>query len=486
MDYPLSQSFLSDKSPLAHFLRGGLRFLALALFTVSSTVRAVSPPPDGGYLFDNTAEGTNALFHLTSGSDNTAIGNLALFDNTNGSDNTAIGAFALEQNTGFSNTATGSSALAANTSGDGNTATGAFALSSNTIGRFNTAVGHEALLDNVSGGKNTACGFGALISNTGDDNTAVGYEALLNNRGVDNTATGVDALLSNTTGNSNTAAGSNALQLNTAGSNNTANGLSALFSNNTGSNNTACGVSALASNTGGHDNMADGAQALFQNKTGSFNIALGSNAGVNLTGSNNIDIGAPGVAGESSKIRIGVKGTHNGTFIAGISGVPVSGTQVVVNANGKLGVATSSARFKEAIKPMDKASETILALKPVTFRYKEELDPDKIPQFGLVAEEVEKVNPDLIARDEEGKVMSVRYEAINAMLLNEFLKAHRKLEQQQATIQRQQKQIEALTAAVRNVSVQLELGKPHFPLSGSSHAGHPSDPIVEPESMKGQ
>ena len=188
---------------------------------------------------------------------------------------------------------------------------------------------------------------------------------------------------------------------------------------------------------------------------------MGSNAGANLTsGSNNIDIGAPGTAGEANKIRIGKQGTQNGTFIAGISGVAVSGAQVVVNTTGKLGVAAFSACFKEAIKPMDKASEAILALKPVTFRYKQELDPDKIPQFGLVAEDVEKVNPDLVVRDEDGKVMTVRYEAVNAMLLNEFLKAHRKQQGQQIMIERQQKQIEALTAGLQKVTSRVEAANP--------------------------
>jgi uncharacterized coiled-coil protein SlyX len=189
---------------------------------------------------------------------------------------------------------------------------------------------------------------------------------------------------------------------------------------------------------------------------------------------NNIDIGNAGVAAESHKIRIGTQGTHNGTFIAGIVGVAVNGTQVVVNANGKLGVTTSSARFKEAIRPMDKLSEAILALKPVTFRYKHELDPDGIPQFGLVAEQVEKVNPDLVARDADGKVYTVRYDAVNAMLLNEFLKEHRKAEEQDATIAQVkstaaeqgatiallQKQIEVLTAGLQKVSAQLEASKP--------------------------
>jgi len=179
------------------------------------------------------------------------------------------------------------------------------------------------------------------------------------------------------------------------------------------------------------------------------------------------------VAGEAAKIRIGKQGTQNGTFIAGIFGVAGTGSQVVVNSTGKLGVITSSARFKETIKPMDKASESILALQPVTFRYKHELDPDAIPQFGLIAEQVEKVNPDLVVRDADGKVNTVRYEAVNAMLLNEFLKEHRQVQQlkatvaqqqkeitgQQATAALQQKQIEALTATVQKVSDQLEPNK---------------------------
>ena len=179
---------------------------------------------------------------------------------------------------------------------------------------------------------------------------------------------------------------------------------------------------------------------------------MGSNGGGNLTtGSNNIDIGANvlGNAGEANTIRIGKQGTQKATFIAGISGVPVTGSTVVVNASGKLGVATSSARFKQAIKPMDKASEAILALKPVSFRYKSEIDPEGIPQFGLIAEEVEKVNPDLVGRDENGKVNTVRYEAVNAMLLNEFLKAHRDLQELKATVAEQRKQIETLAATVQ-------------------------------------
>ena len=198
------------------------------------------------------------------------------------------------------------------------------------------------------------------------------------------------------------------------------------------------------------------------------NIALGSNAGANLTtGSNNIDIGNRGVAGDAAKIRIGKVGTQTATFIAGIHGVTMaSGVGVVVSSTGQLGTVTSSARFKEAIKPMDQASEALLKLEPVTFRYKEELDPDHIPQFGLVAEQIEKVNPDLVVRDANGKVNTVRYEAVNAMLLNEFLKEHRNVAEQQSTIAelkttvaQQQKQIEALTVSVQKVSDQLELNK---------------------------
>jgi hypothetical protein len=237
----------------------------------------------------------------------------------------------------------------------------------------------------------------------------------------------VSALFHNTSGSDNTASGAFALLNNTTGSENTANGATALSGNTTGSNNTADGVEALLINTG-NSNTGSGYFALINNTSGSHNIAVGANAGFNLTtGSNNIDIGNKGLTGEAATIRIGTVGTQTKTFVAGIHGATAfGGTAVFVNSVGQLGTLTSSARFKEAIKPMDKASETILALKPVTFRYKQELDPDGIPQFGLVAEEMEKVNPDLVIRDEQGKPYTVRYEAVNAMLLNEFLKEHRR------------------------------------------------------------
>jgi hypothetical protein len=333
----------------------------------------------------------------------------------------------------------------------------------------NTALGDNALVNNT-GASNTAIGENALFSNTmGINNTAIGVFALQNNTtGSNNMASGWDALRNNTTGYQNTATGFEALLGNTGGTNNTATGYIALAVNSAGQNNVATGVDALGLNTIGSFNTADGQGALGRNTTGNTNIALGSDAGINLTaGNNNIDIGNAGVAGESNNIRIGTSGTQTNAYIAGISGVTVAGgIGVIVDSSGHLGTTTSSARFKETIKPMDKASEAILQLKPVVFRYKHELDPAGIPQFGLVAEDVEKVNPDLVARDDQGKPYTVRYEAVNAMLLNEFLKEHKVVQEQNARltkqetfIARQQKQIETLTAAVQKVSVELELSK---------------------------
>jgi uncharacterized coiled-coil protein SlyX len=222
--------------------------------------------------------------------------------------------------------------------------------------------------------------------------------------------------------------------------------------------------------------------ALIANTTGGNNIALGRSAGSKITaGSNNIEIGNVGVAGDSNTIKIGTAGTQKSTFIAGINGVGVSGAAVLVSSSGQLGVASSSARFKENIQPMEKTSEALLALKPVTFRYKKELDPEAIPQFGLIAEEVEKVDPKLVARDAEGKVFTVRYEAVNAMLLNEFLKEHRKVEElevtitqvkstlakQEVIIAQQAKETKALAARlaeqalqIQKVSDQVEVNRP--------------------------
>jgi hypothetical protein len=419
---------------------------ALACFVVLSTAQAVIPPPDGGYPNENTAEGTRSLYNLTIGAANTAIGFQALFHDTTGSQNTASGDGALFNNrTGFANTALGWGALTGNTTGGNNTASGNEALYRNTSGFSNTATGMEALYVNTTGNSNTATGQAALFSNT---------------TGNDNTSTGVYSLFANSTGSSNTADGVEALYNNTTGTENTASGYGALNQDNTGSYNTATGVSALESNITGNHNTASGVSALYSNNRGSYNIAIGDSAGFNLTtGDHNIDIGNDGVAGESSTIRIGGSNQTN-TYIAGISGATVpSGVAVIVDSGGHLGTVTSSARYKGDIRPMDKASEAVLGLQPVTFHYKKELDPKAIPQFGLVAEQVEKIDPDLVAHDEQGKPYTVRYDAVNAMLLNEFLKEHRTVQEQGATITELKKQIAALTAGLQKVSAQLEVSK---------------------------
>ncbi|PYL25704.1 MAG: hypothetical protein DMF44_01720 [Verrucomicrobia bacterium] len=396
----------SGKSIDRSSLRLGFLLITFVLvwFALSPTMQAVTPPPDGGYPGANTAEGDDALLNLTSGSDNTAIGFETLFNDTSGLDNTAVGSGALY---------------------------------SNTTGNDNTALGEGVLNQNTSG-------FG-------------------------NTATGIEAMLSNTTGSNNTATGNSALNANLTGTFNTAHGAGALFKNTIGGNNTATGLSALANNISGNNNTASGFEALLFNRSGNNNIAVGATAGKNIDiGSNNIDIGNVGMADESNAIRIGAKRIHQNTFIAGIHGTTVAGgIGVIIDGKGHLGTATSSARFKDEIKPMDKASEAILALKPVTFHYKHELDPEGIPQFGLVAEQVEKVDSNLVARDEEGKPYTVRYEAVNAMLLNEFLKAHRRIEEQDGRLQKQeaaiakhQKQIEALTTGLQKVSARLEVSEP--------------------------
>jgi hypothetical protein len=397
---------------------------ALICFALVQNAQAVLPPPDGGYGppdygAGNTAEGQDALFSLTSGAVNTAVGLFSLYHNTTGNFNTAIGAGALLNNTA-----------------DQNTATGAGALLSNTTGEFNTANGEAALFYNTTGIGNTATGFSALVQNTtGDQNTACGLRALWKN----------------TTGFWNTADGAGALALNTTGARNTATGQSALSKNTTGSLNTATGNDALPNNTVGRFNTAIGFGALFDNTTGSQNTAIGYSAGVDVsTAFNVICIGA-NVAGAN---------VSNTTWIGNVYGRTTRNATtapVVVSADGQLGTVASSERFKKDIATMQKASESILSLRPVTFHYK--TDTADTPQFGLIAEEVAKVNPALVLPDQEGKPYTVRYEAVNAMLLNEFLKAHQNMEEQGATIAKQQRQIEALTAGLQKVSAQLEAGK---------------------------
>ena len=353
----------------------------------------------------------------------------------------------------------------------GNTAEGQAALFSLTTGFGNTAIGFKALLRNTTGFSNTANGNAALISNTtGEGNTAIGQAALgSNTTGVANVAVGAGALALETNSASNTAVGTNALEANTTGIENTAIGDEALTISN-GTNNSALGHFALFRNTTGNFNTAVGESALFSNSTGSLNIAIGRDAGDSIiTADNAICIGS----------NLSGANVSNSCFIGNIRGVTTTNADaipVLIDSAGQLGTASSSRRFKSAIKPMDQASESILALKPVTFNYRS--DKKSTPQFGLIAEEVAEVNPDLVVRDKNGEIYTVRYDAVNAMLLNEFLKEHRSVEEQQATVTHlqkdfqavnaeQQKQIRLLraqlqeqAAQIQNVRAQIEMTKP--------------------------
>ena len=342
--------------------------------------------------------GTNAGAANTSGSFNIFIGSDAGGANTTGNCNTAVGFNSLQVNHASSNTAVGF-----------------YALDSNDTGQINTAIGSQALSGNQTGGWNTAIGGHALRSgSSGGDNTAVGATAPeYNEIGSANTAIGVGSLKYNTSGGGNTACGNGALNVNAAGQLNTANGSGALGRNISGAFNTAVGAGSLSYNT-----------------TGNYNIAVGRNVGHNLTtGSNNIAIGSTvGVTAESNTIRIGAQGTHTLTAIAGISGATSSGgVAVYIDSNGVLGTLTSSGRFKQNIADMGADSSALLKLRPVTFEYKPEYDSKGIPQFGLIAEEVGKIDSRLVVRDDKGEIYTVRYEQVNAMLLNEFLKDHRRL-----------------------------------------------------------
>src|SRR5947208_1493885 len=310
-------------------------------------------------------------------------------------------------------------------------------------------------------------------------NTAEGKDALFSRTtGVDNSALGFEALYNGTTASGNTAVGSQALLSNIASTRNVAVGAAALDSLTSGEMNTAVGNVSLEQGVSVNFNTALGRHALGRTQ-GDQNTGLGFFAGWNLSddGANNIYIGNAGpvpIGTESNTIRIGTQTAtivtvgnppfeshpmpaHTATFIAGISGTAINGRPVMINANGRLGTAPSSARFKEEIKPMDKASEAILALKPVMFRYKKEVDAERTPQFGLVAEQVEKVNPDLVTRDPDGKAFTVRYEAVNAMLLNEFLKEHRQVQEQQKEIDVLRAELREQRALIRKVSARVEL-----------------------------
>jgi len=323
------------------------------------------------------------------------------------------------------------------------TAEGCDALNLLTTGAANTGMGWRSLLSNSSGSFNTGVGAGALVLNNGDSNTAVGAAALL---------------------------------LNTTGQQNTAIGTAALLNNNTGVANTAVGFLDTAVGPGitsGNLNVVVGTNAGAGIAAGLDNVCIGAGAGASAnTGNENVYIGAgeepPGPGVENNTIRIADNlsvAPAMQCFIGGIFGVTTSGgTAVLINSDGQLGTVVSSERFKNDIATMGKASEGILSLRPVTFHYK--TDTKGTPQFGLIAEEVAKVNPALVVPDKEGKPYSVRYDAVNAMLLNEFLKEHNafveeqhKVEKLEATVATLAATVKEQTAQIQKVSAQLEVSK---------------------------
>ena len=367
-----------------------------------------------------------------TGQFNTAVGDSSLSSNTTGASNTAIGSNTLRANTtGNGNTGVGDGSLAANTTGVSNSALGAYSLTANTTGNRNAAVGVSSLAVNSGGSSNAALGAYTLAANT-----TGGYNA----------AIGSSSMHANTTGSQNVAVGASTLYNNTTASYNTTSGVNSLFTNTTGQYNTAAGYTALYYNTTGSNNVANGANALGANTIGSNNIAVGYNAGsVLTTGNSNIDIGNPGVAAEAGTIRIGSLGTHTRAFIAGISGVTTAGAAVpvLIDANGQLGtISSSSIRFKQDVTDMGAASSGLMQLRPVTFYYKADRNPSgRTLRYGLIAEEVERVMPELVVRDATGQPETVAYHELPAMLLNE-------LQKQQAINRAQQAEIEALTAAL--------------------------------------
>ncbi len=379
----------------------------------------------------NTAMGYQAL-NLNTAGFNTAMGAAALLSNTTGQANTAMGVNSLRANKiGTNNTAVGNNSLMTNTEGKNNTASGFMALSSNTKGSQNTAMGTVALNKNTTGSHNTAMGFGALANNTiGRENTAMGHEALSANEGIRNTATGFHALRKNTKGQGNIANGFMSLSRNTEGSRNIAIGNFALMYNE-GTDNVAIGGGALLNNESGLRNIAMGRVALAHNKNGDFNIAIGHYAGYkNETGGDrNIYVGNQG-ANESNTIRIGTDGEQTRTFLAGIRGVTTDmadAVTVVIDSTGQLGTVSSSRRFKEDIRDMAEASSKLNQLRPVTFRYKKaSTDGAQPQQYGLIAEEVAEVYPDLVVYGADGKVETVQYRKLTTMLLNELQKQHQK------------------------------------------------------------
>ena len=404
-------------------------FLSL-LAAVAAPVLAQQPPDVvQSDVYGNTAMGSNALWLNTTSNANTAAGSNALFHNTTGSSNTAVG----------------QTALTSNTTASANTAVGAQAMWANTTGYWNTAAGASALQNNTTGAANIAIGVNALAYNTaGSGNTAVGVSSLNVNTASNNTGLGADALFANTTGTGNTAAGGSALSSNTTGSSNSSCGYQALAFNTTGNNNAASGTNALLANSTGSNNTATGTDALYSNSAGSGNIAVGYESGYNLTGNNNIDIGNIGVAGENGVIRIGARTTQTQAYIGGIWGSRVTGSlaAVYVTPYGQLGVQLSSERYKTDVATMGSSTDKLDQLRPVTFRLKDE--PQGEVRYGLIAEEVDKVYPELVIRGDNGSIEGVRYEELAPMLLNEVQQQQHALAAQQQRIEAQARQLETM------------------------------------------
>ena len=463
---------------MRHFNARSLILVAGLLVSLQAAL-AQEPPmpnPSSDSLY-NTAYGTGSLDNLNNATyaagENSAFGSGALNGNLGGLQNTAVGYQSIFSNqSGSYNTAVGWASLWQNSSGSFNTGTGYQALG-NQIGSNNSAFGYSALQGSTvsgvisSGGFNTAVGNASLYGNSsGSYNSATGSEALFTNTsGNYNTANGANALFANTIGNYNTSIGSGASSANTTGSYTTALGAYALRSNTTGGSNMGFGAYALPANTTGSDNVGVGVQSLYQNATGSNNIAVGFQSAYNLTnGSNTIEIGSVGATSDKDLIRLGTQGLQTETFIAGVYGSTVTGSAVYVTSAGKLGVLASSERYKTAIAPMGSNSEKLQQLRPVTFQLKN--DPSGAVQYGLIAEEVNKVYPELVIRDDSGTIQGLRYEELTPMLLNEVQKQQARIEalsnqnaeqaRQIADIrQQQQGQIDSQAAQLRALQQQL-------------------------------
>jgi trimeric autotransporter adhesin len=434
--------------------------------------------------------------NLTGGDNNTAVGYTAMYWNTTGIGNTATGVQSLNQNrTGYWNTATGFNSLISNTTGSNNTASGIDALACNFTGSWNTASGAFALGGGTFnfvepfpacaaghayyGNGNTATGAQALLTNTiGNNNTASGYGSLYSNTtAAENTATGYNSLYANTTGNKNTASGALALISNTTGSYNTASGYEALYYNIDGIRNSASGDWGLYSNTHGSDNTASGQAALYSNTVGSNNIGLGANAGYNVTsGSNNIEIGSEGSSSDGGTIRIGTAGTQTATYIAGIENAKVTGAAVYVTSSGQLGVLASSERYKTAIAPMGAGTEKLSDLRPASFHLK--TDANGPVQYGLIAEEVAQVYPELVIRNAAGKIQGVRYDELAPMLLNEVQKQQQRIAAQDAQAVTQAAEIRELKQQQKQFSTQAELNDLKQQLQAALNALRSKDQLV--------